>query len=731
MSIIELETPWCFNTEELTEGEVIELGKHFVKEGVNYKYPWSNADSAQIYVGINSNNGSDYNCSIKEFDEDDNIEESVTVYTIEQLRTIIAEHLAKQPVDKLEEGVVYYVTEDNCYQYLVKYNCDNYIILTERINSKYFTWGESKQTYTKATPAQIAHYEACVKAGKYVEPESDTEFAVGKWYKYNESSYFKCKKIEALGSYKRIYHSDEICDKSYNNTPDYIASNDYEKYALEHPLEDLSEIQEFLPEGHEDLVVKPKSERYLATMKFFEQLREPERSEAIANYDEDYDTIVPENLAHAISIAFSWQEDKWVELYNSVDKGTYFKEELLVFGKYKVGDIVVDICHAPGKMVEVDKLSSSNILVYGGSNYTYDHPKYLRPATTEEVEAYNQGVRNIADIKPKDYKEAVHCTTQEEWDFVLSKFNPKGVKSDCYEIGEAECIEVVNPDTYYLGCYSNVDYLSKSGRTILSFKKWCEKYNHSYEVKPWVAQVGDWVYVLNSGSSCLLVGDIVKCDHHSSGGNAHFETFRRTNNSPNSYLSYENYRKATQEEIDSVTKTAVTNTQTEWTADNWYVEVTSQEEADAVIDAAAKMYGKTYDKYFKLNDEWKYVSLCCKEKKYSLLSRKFIHVGAKPRPITDFIQPEFKVHMSDVMREAIHANMIQAKAEAAMATGYVNYMQELTPKGAEYLDKLHQQTQQDELVIYKPKQTRLVEPGAVSASVSTTNLIIKSNSKYL
>ena len=39
--------------------------------------------------------------------------------------------------------------------------------------------------------------------------------------------------------------------------------------------------------------------------------------------------------------------------------------------------------------------------------------------------------------------------------------------------------------------------------------------------------------------------------------------------------------------------------------------------------------------------------------------------------------------------------------------------------------------QQDELVIYKPKQTRLVEPGAVSANVSTTNLIIKSNSKYL
>jgi hypothetical protein len=202
-------------------------------------------------------------------------------------------------------------------------------------------------------------------------------------------------------------------------------------------------------------------------------------------------------------------------------------------------------------------------------------------------------------------------------------------------------------------------------------------------------------------------------------------------------------RKATREEIDSVIIQPVfpdhkmylidesEGLVNGWTADNWYVEVTSQSEANAVIDAAAKMYGKTYDKYFKLNDEWKYVSLCCKEKKYSLLSRKFIHVGAKPRPITDFIQPEFKVHMSDVMREAIHANMIQAKAEAAMATGYVNYMQELTPKGAEYLDKLHQQTQQDELVIYKPKQTRLVEPGAVSASVSTTNLIIKSNSKYL
>lgn len=703
MSIIELETPWCFNTEELTEGEVIELGKHFVKEGVNYKYPWSNADSAQIYVGINSNNGSDYNCSIKEFDEDDNIEESVTVYTIEQLRTIIAEHLAKQPVEKLEDGVVYYIhhTLYGDWQYLA-INKVAYVNINQRAIS---TAGESwehklrnkeKYVFTKATPAQIAHYETCVKAGKYVEPESVTEFVVGKWYKYR--GYYLKYKGKDKGGY---WESLESIDKFGNFSTQYSLWGGNNEKKL---LEDLSEIQELLPEGHPDLIVKPKSERYLATMKFFEQLREPERSEAIANYDEEYSICIPKGLQQALSGGFCWDDTKqfseyWEDIHTMILEGTYFKKELLVFGKYKVGDIVVDICHAPGKMVEVDALSSSNILVYGGSNCTYDHPKYLRPATPEEVEAYNQGVRNIADIKPKDYKEAVHCTTQEEWDFVLSKFNPRGMHNYFNTYKEKSAI-VTSDVEGIIGCHGAVDFISLRDYTILTFKQWCDKYAHSYEVKPWVAQVGDWVYVLNSGSSCLLAGDIVKCDHHSSAGNAHFETFRRTNNSPNSYLSYENYRKATQEEIDSVTKSAVANTQIEWTADNWYVEVTSQEEANAVIDAAAKMYGKKADKTWCYSEEYCAVSLE-RNISYRLEPKWYIERDKKPRPIADFIQPE-KQSLLETVKKTFFDKPIQ---QSTPDYSYL-FAGEVTEEEFDEIKRLCK-PQQDELVIYKPKRVIL------------------------
>ena len=790
--------------------------------------------------------------------------------------------------------------------------------------------------------------------------------------------------------------------------------------------------------------IAPKSERYLATMKFFEQLREPERSEAIANYDEDYDEQIPETLADALELGFCWKDspqgnDYWEEkIHRPVDYGIYFeKEELFVFGKYKVGDtVVLQVCTDRYPMFKVSKDSTPDKMIdETGAHST--NPGSFRPATPEEIEAYNQGIRNVADIKPKltefpsegscktndnrleeylkksdrttpkgvydyskayacwnttsywradtsskpehqlsqlepflldikpnnkravkfnseeerrhilahfnpyhislsgvnkgwicledgtwssgwdtfekdkytemsfqdwckeanhpfDYKESVHCTTQEEWDFVLSKFNPSELTSENFkEEGKQSTITIKNTNDSCIGCYADVEYDVQQGFTILTFKQWCEKYGHSYEVvpeyvecikslsneftrgklytwpyplyndgnestldildgglwkfkpstkeaydkqqeklkmeellseakrrypigtkfkclvsnsiihevkdlslfiinmghifyehqmicdgirwteiikeelkpteikpakgmyvrclkenswsdgktkagqvfviedvdwsgdmwvnnqsfakerlgrgefellpdykeEPWVAQVGDWVYVLEKDSAFRLTdGHVGKCVDIFSKNvicvTDKVEGYRVRNG---------NYRKATQEEIDSVNKPfsegLVLPLVTAWTADNWYVEVTSQEEANAVIDAAAKMYGRNKDLGFNYESRYSKVG-ADGWGEYCLLEYK--EIGDKsPRPITDFVQPE-KPTLLETVKKTFFDKPIQ---QTTPDYSYL-FAGEVTEEEFDEIKKLCR-PQQDELVIYKPKRVIL------------------------
>jgi len=55
-----------------------------------------------------------------------------------------------------------------------------------------------------------------------------------------------------------------------------------------------------------DSVKEFKSERFVETMKFFNQLQEPYRSQAIANYDEMCSLVIPKTLDEAIIYGFEW-----------------------------------------------------------------------------------------------------------------------------------------------------------------------------------------------------------------------------------------------------------------------------------------------------------------------------------------------------------------------------------------------------------------------------------------
>jgi len=248
----------------------------------------------------------------------------------------------------------------------------------------------------------------------------------GKWYRWFHTSH-------------ATYH----IGKYYNNPDEnivrmspwlingdqYKITGSFESKFMQDIVEvtDLTEIQKLLPDGYVDKVA-PKSERYLATMKFFNELKEPERSEAIENYDENRYGI-PSSLGNALSNGFTWGKSKqgynyWNDIRDSIRNNTYFKElepEVLVFGKYKIGDIVVSLTtngstREEGSLFIVQENSTPHKLCYAtyyGSMNSYE----WRLVTPEEVEAYNKGIKNIADIKPTSLEgRYIKCLKENDWD---------------------------------------------------------------------------------------------------------------------------------------------------------------------------------------------------------------------------------------------------------------------------------------------------------------------------
>ena len=240
----------------------------------------------------------------------------------------------------LEDEVIYCVTSsyDKDNQFLFKYGSANFIDVKDKIFTHYIFEHNDDYIYTKANPTQIKHFEACVKAGKYVEPDSiekvepwsvgtyvvalkdkaddikswykggiaefistscikllmdasiwkcDTEdeergcvkwfatrkeaeefsktlievedkstqqkFIAGKWYKSDNGFYLKPHTIKGSIS---LPNADYICDQGKFNKASSGKDNlnDWEL------LTNISEIQQYLPDGHPDKIVENKPE---------------------------------------------------------------------------------------------------------------------------------------------------------------------------------------------------------------------------------------------------------------------------------------------------------------------------------------------------------------------------------------------------------------------------------------------------------------------------------------
>lgn len=133
-------------------------------------------------------------------------------------------------------------------------------------------------------------------------------------------------------------------------------------------------------------------------------------------------------------------------------------------------------------------------------------------------------------VKKQYVHEVVHCTTQEEWDFVLqNNKNSICYKSNIQWYNTKDICFVFGKNKY--GSQSNITYFKHCNSLILSFQEWCDKFGH---VNPFIIEkkslIGRYLkYIGNNKISVPNYGDYFKIINDESGCNL----LRLSDNNPN------------------------------------------------------------------------------------------------------------------------------------------------------------------------------------------------------
>lgn len=265
------------------------------------------------------------------------------------------------------------------------------------------------------------------------------EFIKGKWYLYRYINYdFYIKSTE--NSFNKIYFKEFIDLKRkvyYEN--ETICS--YDNEFVTNIEISISEIQQYLPDGHEDKEVKMEIGKY----------------------------------------------------YRVDDESGFW-----MIGKCSVEDRDSWRGHMRGIATFINK---EQIFEEDGS-WCYkidDGTRNYKPASKEEIDWLNSCIAagKYLDKPEEKYQyEVVHCETQEQWDFVTEKLGDK-LLDYWDEYKQNSCIELSTQ------CYCDIDFYREKNSKIYSFQEWCAKFGHQFDefkVGDWVVITKsnvDWVSEMN------------------------------------------------------------------------------------------------------------------------------------------------------------------------------------------------------------------------------------------
>lgn len=156
--------------------------------------------------------------------------------------------------------------------------------------------------------------------------------------------------------------------------------------------------------------------------------------------------------------------------------------------------------------------------------------KSIRPATLEESEHLESCIKagKYADMKKYEY-EVVHCETQEQWDFVLSKY-PNSLSAKLKSNYYKDICLVINKE----GANANLRYFKNNISLIYSFQQWCDKFSYTFEEE---FKVGDWVcYREENKNEIYQIVEIKTLPHLKEGVWFYLKNKKET------YIHYESYK---------------------------------------------------------------------------------------------------------------------------------------------------------------------------------------------
>lgn len=196
--------------------------------------------SQNYFVYFGYSEGNNYFCGV------DNNNQGLSEIQLNKLLEIIDYKTKSSEQDILEQC-------NKKYPIGTKYKCPNSNTITE-VKGKFFK-GSTGNKFTDGYGGYV-YYE-----GKFAEiVEEESKFEEGKWYKYSDKDnhYYKPSELGIIG--KSVKTSEEIHTGVYKNTDNIWSSKD------ETELADLSEIQQYLPEGHPDKIkIIPEYVEYIKT----------------------------------------------------------------------------------------------------------------------------------------------------------------------------------------------------------------------------------------------------------------------------------------------------------------------------------------------------------------------------------------------------------------------------------------------------------------------------------
>ena len=277
-------------------------------------------------------------------------------------------------------------------------------------NGRITSTSKHKPGYTEITLEQFKKY--VLKEEE--KPKETHNLIPGSWYEitdeYGEKWVFKFKEFnepDELDHTLAGTPDDGFTDDEsflYGNPKDCKPANMEEVYSLfptEKPIPDL----ELMPEGFEpptnmEQLLEEAKRKYPIGTRYKCALTDSEYTVEKPNF-----SIYNSNTIHTeYGRGTLYYNGKWAEIISTSEA-----EEVLVFGKYKIGDIVVSLTTMGNSRKEGDLfkvLPNSSKSIYYAPKTSSSRPQDWRKATKEEEEAYNKGITNIHLIK--DYVETIN-----------------------------------------------------------------------------------------------------------------------------------------------------------------------------------------------------------------------------------------------------------------------------------------------------------------------------------